>query len=134
MFAYDQCREYLRCLNKRDLDAILRLFTEHAEVSAPLSGNVTARDFHHNLFQRSNRSVARLVNVFSSVGRTDATALQFHYTWVFPVGRVVELDGLSIFEFARESSLIQHLKIVYDPTELRASMAKCEHRQRPCIA
>lgn len=118
VFAYDQCREYLRCVNKQDLDGVVKLFTDDAWVAVPSSKILPVRDFHAGLFQRAGRSVARLTNVFSSLLETNATALQFHYTWVFGDGRVVEFDGMSVFEISERSSLIRRLTIMYDPTIL----------------
>lgn len=117
MFAYEQCREYLRCLNAKDLSGIVKLFTPTATIVAPLSGEASVEIFHRRLFMTGDRSVARLINVFSSLGRANATALQFHYTWVFP-SEVVEFQGISLFEMAEDSELIQRLSIIYDPTHL----------------
>lgn len=123
MFAYEQCKEYLRCLNAKDLSGIVTLFTPSGTVSAPLSGELPVGEFHRRLFSSGEKSVARLTNVFSSLGRANATALQFHYTWFFP-GEVLELEGISVFEMAGETSLIQRLKIIYDPTDLARHLAR----------
>lgn len=119
MFAYEQCRSYLKYLNEQDLPGVLSLFTPGASVTAPLLGTRSVRDFHENLFRKTDRSVARLTNVFTSLGRANATALQFHYLWVFSAGTAVEFDGISVFEMSDDSvGLIERLTIIYDPSTI----------------
>lgn len=127
MYSYELCRQYQDALTRKDLDAVLKLFVREATVQAPLSGTLNVEDFHKRLFSGSSSAIARLKHVFDGLGEPKTTALQFSYTWVFSDGSVVVMDGVSIFELAKDdNSKFKKLTIIYDPTNLRRHLNEAQ--------
>lgn len=122
MYGYELCRRYKRALGGQDLEAVLALFTDDAEVRAPITGALPARVFHQRLFARGRGAIARLVNVFDSLGDPTTVALQFSYTWILRNGEVLEIDGITVFDIDLVLQKIARMTVIYDPTELRSRL------------
>ena len=122
MYTYELCRKYQEALNRKDFDSIIDLFTANATVKAPLLGEQDARAFHAHVFESGGYAVTRLTNVFDGLHKARSVALQFLYTWTFPGGRTVSVEGVSIFEIDEERRKFKRLTVIYDPTEIRRNL------------
>lgn len=122
MYAYELCRKYQEALNRKDREAILDLFTNDATVKAPLLGELDVRIFHERIFESCGFAVTKLTNVFDGLHHARSVALQFVYTWTFPGGRQVSVEGMSVFELDEQRKKFGRLTIIYDPTEFRRNL------------
>ena len=122
MYAYELCRKYQEALNRKDLDAIFELFTLDACIKAPMLGELDVRTFHSRIIDSCGYAVTRLTNVFDGLHHARSIALQFQYTWPFPGGRSVSLEGVSVFEIDDAQKKFKRLTVIYDPTEVRRHM------------
>lgn len=122
MYAYELCRKYQEALNRKDLESILDLFTADATAKAPLLGELDVLTFHQRVFEPCGYAVTRLTNVFDGLHHTRSVALQFMYTWTFPAGRQVWVEGMSVFELDEERKKFSRLTVIYDPTEFRRDL------------
>jgi hypothetical protein len=120
MHAIELCRRYQEALTQRDFPAVLTLFAPDATVQAPITGTMSAEEFHHHLFNGSSMAIARLIHVFEGIGEPRKIALQFSYTWVISDSSVEVMDGVSIFQMDDGDSMkFKSLTIIYDPTNLK---------------
>lgn len=119
MYSHELCRQYQEGLLRKDLSAVLDLFVEDATVRAPISGTLGVKEFHMRLFTKSRLAIARLTNVFEGLGKQRTAALQFSYTWILKDGRVMAMDGVSIFEIAEDVYKFKQLTIVYDSASVK---------------
>lgn len=126
MYSYELCRQYQEALLRKDLAAVLELFMDSATVKAPISGTLGVKEFHTRLFSNSRLAIARLTNVFDGLGKARTAALQFSYTWILKDGRLMVMDGVSIFEIAEEALKFRHLTIVYDSASVRKYLNRNE--------
>ncbi|WP_420476917.1 nuclear transport factor 2 family protein [Noviherbaspirillum sp. ST9] len=122
MYAYELCRKYQEALNRKDQEAILDLFTNDASVKAPLLGELDVMTFHQRVFESCGYAVTKLTNVFDGLHHARSVALQFVYTWTFPGGRQVSVEGMSVFELDETRKKFGRLTIIYDPTEFRRNL------------
>lgn len=122
MYAYELCRQYQEALSRKDLESILDLFTAGASVKAPLLGELDILTFHDRVFESCGYAVTKLTNVFDGLHHARSVALQFMYTWTFPGGRQVSVEGMSVFELDEERKKFNRLTVIYDPTEFRRNL------------
>lgn len=122
MYAYELCRQYQEALNRKDLESILDIFTVDATVKAPLFGELDVLTFHDRVFVSCGYAVTKLTNVFDGLYHARAVALQFMYTWTFPGGRQVSVEGMSVFELDEDRKKFSRLTVIYDPTEFRRNL------------
>lgn len=120
MNTQELCTHYLDALNAGDLEGVLALFTDEAEVVSPLYGVRPVREFFGGLFADTNRSQTRLVNIFEAIGETPAVALQFDYRWTLKNGSVVSFGCVDVFGLAPGGDRFSGLAIHYDTAPLRA--------------
>ena len=114
------CNRYLDALNKGDLNAVLSLFEENAIVVSPLYGELDAKLFYQALFEDTNRSDTKLMEVFHSSTSATSIALPFlKYEWTLNNGTVVDFDCVDIFELASDKSQFKKLTIIYDTSLFR---------------
>lgn len=130
MYAYELCRRYQEALNRKDLDSLLDLFTIDALAKAPLLGELDVPTFHHRVFEFSGYAVTRLTNVFDGLHHARSVALQFMFTWTFPAGRQVSVEGMSVFELDEERKRFNRLSVIYDPTEFRRNLKESSAKMR----
>lgn len=126
MYTYELCRRYQDAINRKDLPGVLSLFVSEAVAKAPISGVLSVKEFHSRIFAHDRHGIARLKNVFDSVGRTKAVALQFDYTYVVRNGQPVAFDCITIFEKDENVKKFKSMTIIYDPTELRRHLKNAE--------
>lgn len=124
MYTYELCRRYQDALNRKDLVSILELFTLDATAKAPMLGELDVLAFHNRVFESCGYAVTRLTNVFDGLNHARSVALQFMYTWTFPAGRQVSVEGMSVFELNEDQNKFKRLAIIYDPTEFRRKLKK----------
>ena len=122
MYAYELCRRYQDALNRKDLKSILELFTNDASAKAPMLGEMDVVSFHNRILESGGYTVTRLTNVFDGLNHARSVALQFMYTWTFPAGRQVSVEGMSVFELNEERNKFNRLVVIYDPTEFRRNL------------
>lgn len=114
------CHHYLSALNDGDLEKVLSLFDPAAVVVSPLYGTVAAAPFYRELFADTNRSVTKLLHIFSASKDDSSIALHFHYTWTLKSGKIVEFECVDVFELAPARDKFTKLTIIYDTAPLRA--------------
>lgn len=120
------CKSYLSALNEGDLEKVLSLFTEEAVVHSPLYGEMPASKFYAELFEDTNESVTKLLNVFVPSEDTPRAALHFHYLWTLSNGRKVEFECVDVFKLTDDKQRFTELKIIYDTYPLRGEHAECK--------
>lgn len=122
MYSYELCRKYQEALNRKDLDAILDLFTVDASVKAPMLGELDVRAFHQRVFESCGFAMTKLTNVFDGLHHARSVALQFQYKWTYPSRRTVSVEGMSVFEIDEGRKKFNRLTVIYDPTEARRNL------------
>lgn len=114
------CKRYLAALNEGSLSSVLSLFTPKATVVSPLYGVIEAENFYRELFDDTNRSITKLLNIFLPSGNTSSVALHFHYTWTLKNGKIVQFECVDIFELTDDQQQFSKLTIIYDTAPIRA--------------
>ena len=113
------CKEYLKALNDGNLNNVLNLFTTDGVVISPLYGEMSANKFYTDLFNDTNRSDTRLLNIFISNMDDTSVALHFQYKWTLKSEKIVEFECVDVFEITEDEKQFKKLKIIYDTTPIR---------------
>lgn len=124
MYSFELCRKYQEAINKGNLEQTMMLFADEATVTAPLTGQSSARKFHEWLFGTTRETITRLRRVFQSLDSNGALAMQLHYTWILSNGKILEFDGMMIFEFSSDRMSIRKLTIIYDTGPIRTHVSQ----------
>lgn len=119
MYAYELCRRYQGAINRKDLPAVLDLFVPGAIAKAPISGMLQVGEFFPRLFRHDKICIARLSNIFESMGAAKATALRYDCTCVLKNGKLINFDCLTIFEIDEDRKRFSSVSIYYDASDLR---------------
>lgn len=114
------CKRYLAALNEGSLASVLALFAPKASIVSPLYGMIEVENFYRALFADTNRSVAKLLNIFLPSGDASSVALHFHYTWTLKSGKVVQFECVDVFELTADKQKFAKLTIIYDTAPIRA--------------
>ncbi|MBA4708446.1 nuclear transport factor 2 family protein [Aquitalea aquatica] len=113
--------DYLRELEKSNVDGVVALFAPQATIYSPLLGWVSPASFYRKLADASGRSKITLLDLFhSSSGSRRATAY-FRYDWVLKDQSTVSFDCVDVFDFDA-AGLIEKLVIIYDTHTIRADL------------
>ena len=114
------CKRYLAALNEGSLASVLALFAPKASIVSSLYGMIEVENFYRALFADTNRSVAKLLNIFLPSGDASSVALHFHYTWTLKSGKVVQFECVDVFELTADKQKFAKLTIIYDTAPIRA--------------
>ncbi len=113
------CKEYLQALNDGNLNNVLNLFTTNGVVISPLYGEMSVNKFYTDLFNDTNQSDTRLLNIFISSMDDTSVALHFQYKWTLKSGKIVEFECVDVFEITEDKKQFKKLKIIYDTAPIR---------------
>jgi len=101
------------------LDAVFELFDQNAIVVFLLYGEVNAKVSYTALFEDTNRSDTKLIEIFFSSNKDTSIALHFKYQWTLKSKMVVEFDCVDIFELTPDKTRFIKLTIIYDTSPFR---------------
>ncbi|MCB0706714.1 MAG: hypothetical protein KDC34_15470 [Saprospiraceae bacterium] len=101
---------YLEALGASDLEALLKLFSMEARVFSPRYGQLPADEFFQKLFEDTEASNLRLIQVFESVNKEICAF--FHYDWILKSGELISFDVCDIFKLDGDRKITE-LRIIY---------------------
>lgn len=125
MHSMHLCKQYLAALSERDIAKVLALFIPGAVVVSPIYGSLAAQSYYQKLFADTDRSIARLKNVFATAGEPSSIALHFDYTWIGKCGEVLKLECVNVFELAADRHSFTKLTVIFDTAPLLAISRRC---------
>ena len=127
MHSLKLCQQYFVAVNERNLERIGALFAPDATVLSPIiSGALNVRDFHQRLFEDMQHTLTKIKTVFGSVNSVASIALHFSHTWTLADGKVVNFDGVNIFELTPDGTRFTKLTIICDTTSVRPHLAESQ--------
>ena len=109
---------YLKYLERGEINNVIDLFTEDGIVHSPIYGIKNATEFYPLLNNDTSNSEFILKGIFEHKNANDL-ALYFTYKWTLKNNKKVEFDVVDIIEFNAENK-IKTLKIIYDTVTARA--------------
>ncbi len=104
--------EYLRYLEKGDIEKVIELFDNNGIVESPIYGVKKADEFYHELNYDTTNSELYLKGIFEQ-NESNNLALYFTYIWTLKNNQKVEFDVVDIIEFNSKNK-IKKLIIIYD--------------------
>jgi len=113
-------QQYLRHLEKGDVDKIISLFTNDAVVISPLYGEQTAKNFYTALQEDTSNSQLKYDGLFIEKD-TNRMSLLFEYRWELKNGKIVTFKVVDIIEVNTENK-IKKLTIIYDTIHSRKAI------------
>lgn len=112
-------KRYLDRLEASDVEAIVALFTEDAQVVSPFLGRMSPRPFFDKVRDASGQSRIEVLDILLSAQGASRAMAYFVYHWQLRDGTEVRFDCVDVFDFD-EQSRIQRMTIVYDTHPVRA--------------
>lgn len=110
---------YLDRLEASDVEAIVALFTEDAQVVSPFLGCMSPRPFFDKVRDASGQSRIEVLDILLSAQGASRAMAYFVYHWQLRDGTEVRFDCVDVFDF-NEQGRIQRMTIVYDTHPVRA--------------
>ncbi len=104
--------EYLRYLEKGDIDKVIELFDKNGIVESPIYGIKKADEFYRELNNDTTNSELYLKGIFEQY-ESNNLAIYFTYKWTLKNNQKVEFDVVDIIEFNSKNK-IKKLTIIYD--------------------
>lgn len=112
----DLVERYVDALEAGNLEAVLGLFAEGAEVTSPLQGTRPAEAFYGELLESTERSRVDVLGVFEAPDGDVAADLR--YDWRLAGGDEHVFTCVDVLRRA-EDGRIRELRIYYDPGDVR---------------
>ena len=110
---------YLDRLEASDVEGIVALFTEDAQVVSPFLGRMSPRPFFEKVREASGQSRIEVLDILLSARGAPRAMEYFVYHWQLRDGTEVRFDCVDVFDF-NEQGRIQRMTIVYDTHPVRA--------------
>ena len=110
---------YLDRLEASDVEGIVALFTEDAQVVSPFLGRMSPRPFFEKVRDASGQSRIEVLDILLSARGASRAMAYFVYHWQLRDGTEVRFDCVDVFDF-NEQGRIQRMTIVYDTHPVRA--------------
>lgn len=110
---------YLDRLETSDVEGIVALFTEDAQVVSPFLGRMSPRPFFEKVRDASAQSRIEVLDILLSAQGASRAMAYFVYHWQLRDGTEVRFDCVDVFDF-NEQGRIQRMTIVYDTHPVRA--------------
>lgn len=123
--AYQLGQAYLDALRHGDLAAILKLFTENAQIHSPLYGKQAAHDFYEELLSDTQESKLTYLDTLYHKER-QTMALLFRYEWQLASGQWVNFVVMDYLQLTPDGKIAE-LRIIYDTKASRSAWT--EQRQ-----
>ena len=102
-----------------DVEGIVDLFTEDAQVVSPFLGHMSPRPFFDKVRDASGQSRIEVLDILLSAQGASRAMAYFVYHWQLRDGTEVRFDCVDVFDF-NEQGRIQRMTIVYDTHPVRA--------------
>lgn len=112
---------YLTRLEQCDVDGIVALFSNDAQIYSPFLGWMNPRPFFAKLREASGQSRIEPIDTLVSVTGAPRAIGYFVYHWGLKDGSQVRFDCCDVFDFD-VAGLIQRMTIVYDTHPIRAEV------------
>ena len=109
--------QYIECLEKGEIEKIIKLFSKKGQVTSPIYGTILASDFYKELNEDTFSSKLKLKGIFEAED-SNQIAINFNYKWTLKNKSRVEFDAVDIIEFDKNNK-IEHLQIIYDTVKSR---------------
>lgn len=110
-------RRYFDRMTASEIDGIVELFDDDAEVQSPFLGTVTAPDFFKKLGNASRASKLTVFDIL--IGENgNSVAAHFEYDWTLTDGKQFVFQGVNYFKFG-SSGKFSSLSIFYDTHPVR---------------
>jgi hypothetical protein len=126
MYAFELCRKYQHAINNGQFDRALAFFASNATVTTPIAGTMTAVEYHDQLVRHTKQAIVRLRNIFEGLNSAPSIAMHLHYTWILKTGKVIEFNGVDLYEFTPDRKKFSSLTIIYDSAPVRQHLTKEE--------
>lgn len=114
-------KKYFNFLQQSDLQGLASLFADDGTVISPIYGVKKHTDFYKSLIEDTSESIIQLKEIYAGV-LSKNLAIHFEYKWTLKDGKVVDFEGVDVFEFD-ENDKIKKLSIIYDPAQTRQLFA-----------
>jgi hypothetical protein len=122
MYTFELSLQYRKAVKKRDLEAVLAVFSPDALIVTPLKGSCDVRTYHEWLFATVERSTVKVINAFQAMNSEICLAVLADYEWLMHDGRVVNFSGMSVFDFSVDKMKIKKLSTFYDTSVVRPQL------------
>lgn len=117
----DHIMNYLKVLEKCDVDGICKLFDKNADIYSPFLGWMKAKPFFEKLKESSGPSIITPLDIFLSSNANLRATAYFRYDWTLSDGSSAPFDCIDIFDFNKEG-MIEKMTIVYDTHPIRETV------------
>ncbi|MCK6418939.1 MAG: nuclear transport factor 2 family protein [Alphaproteobacteria bacterium] len=108
---------YIQAFNNQNLNGILALFNESAQIHSPTQPKpTTPRAFFPGLLERSVGSRFTTPKFFLANDSANVVAMHFNYEKALPDGGIKTFDCVDIFTF--EDGIIADMRIIFDTKNL----------------
>ena len=115
-------KSYFRALEAGNYGEITKLFSRYAVVDSPLYGKMQASEWAKDLLADTAKSKVTILDIFESK-KFGSIAARYNYQWILRNSKFASFEGVDIFQVSPEG-LIDRLKIVYDPAQVRDAWNK----------
>lgn len=116
-----QIRQYLERLERCDVDGIVALFSEDAQIYSPFLGWMQPRPFFAKLREASGQSRIEPIDTLVSTSGAPRAIGYFVYHWGLKDGSQVRFDCCDVFDFAPDGRFAR-MTIIYDTHPIRAEV------------
>ncbi len=110
--------DYLAKLEQCDVDGIVALFSDDAQIYSPFLGWMAPRPFFAKLREASGQSRIEPIDTLVSVTGAPRAIGYFVYHWGLKDGSQVRFDCCDVFDFAPDGRFAR-MTIVYDTHPIR---------------
>ncbi|MFA5953259.1 MAG: nuclear transport factor 2 family protein [Candidatus Pacearchaeota archaeon] len=111
-------KKYFKFLESGDYKNMITLFSKNAIIFSPLYGKVSATKFYKDLFNDTNKSKIKLINIFSN--KSSHLIGYFKYNWTLKNKSFISFYGTDIFSFNKNGK-IKEVRIIYDTSPIKES-------------
>lgn len=114
----ERISHYLARLELCDVDGIVALFSDDAQIYSPFLGWMDTRPFFTKLREASGQSRIEPIDTLVSLTGAPRAIGYFIYHWGLKDGTQVRFDCCDVFDFAADGR-IQRMTIIYDTYPIR---------------
>ena len=113
-------KNYLRALEKGELNTVLALFSDNSWVYSPLQGKkLPPTEFFPQVFKVSAAAKITLIDIFLNSVHGNRAAAYFQFDWTLPDGTQTSFEAVDIFDFLPTDDKIVSMTALYDTYPLR---------------
>lgn len=114
------CRCYLSHVESGDLPSLLKLFTEDATATSPISGKQPVQDFYSYVMQVTSSRSMELKTIFVGTSSPSRAAIHMAYTRTVKASQPSTIECVDIFDLNEDFTKFTGITIIYDTAPVRS--------------